>query len=146
MLALIPSLIIALDHEMPPTEYAALSADRRYKLVMLLPNDTDGTKTSLSKDYRQSGMYLNDGSTKPLWTAKWFTRHALVANDGLHVVALMTYPRLGDNWRTPLITFYCGGEKTRSYDARQLFDDYAEMSHTVSHYHWVLELWCRCRA
>ena len=70
----------------PPESYKKTSADGTYVFVMLAPDADRDSGKELRETYKQSGLYKNDGSAKPLWTVDWYSRTAFVANDGVHVV------------------------------------------------------------
>jgi hypothetical protein len=77
-------ILIAAGVALADWPYTAETADRKYIFVMLKPN----CEYCWGCDrYKQSGMYLNDGSTKPLWTVDWQGR-IFLPNDGHHVIRL----------------------------------------------------------
>ena len=83
-----------------PASWRQKSEDQRYILVMVspLPVDEDAGHPSydgneirqIRAKYSKSGLYRNDGSTKPLWTIQYFSRprqaEVYIAPDGEHLI------------------------------------------------------------
>lgn len=94
------------------------SADRRYLLVQLTPfpydDPSDVAGTAIASKYRQSGLYLNDGSTTPLWTANWWTVSGgyYVHVDGAYAVTLDALD--------PTLAFHHNGIAFSSYQRTDL--------------------------
>ena len=51
--------------------YTLETADKKYIFVVLRSVDRQNTILGQSDKYPQSGLYLNDGSSNPLWTVDW---------------------------------------------------------------------------
>ena len=68
--------------------------------------------------YEKSGMYLNDGSTVPLWTVDWKQR-VYLPNDGKHVVR---HGRLkySATYREEAFTFIAEGKVLKTYETKDL--------------------------
>lgn len=111
-----------------PGSWKQESADGRFVLVMVspLPLEEDARPgdrhtaevQAIRAKYRQSGLYRNDGSTKPLWTIQYWDRsEAYIASDGLHLV-------VADDWydrRTlHVVTFYRSGTELATHRIDEL--------------------------
>ena len=96
-----------------PWPYTMESSDKRYIFVMLRSclHDEDAH----SDKYRQSGLYLNDGSTAPLWTVDWRgCSVVLLPSDGVHVVRKgVTHD--SEDYTDEAITFFSNGSRLKSY-------------------------------
>lgn len=73
----------------------------------------------LRRTYQASGLYRNNGSTKPLWTVPWYdaANSIRVASDGVHLVrhAFLAWDR-----SETAVTFYAHGRPLRSYRVSDL--------------------------
>jgi hypothetical protein len=99
------------------------SADGKYLLVMISPVTSpdalerdlrDERRRAIRAKYSQSGLYLNDGSTKPLWiTPRYWgrVRDVYIFPDGHHAVVSP------DEWyySDHVASFYQDGIKLRTY-------------------------------
>lgn len=132
------------DTEAMPRSYAAPSANNRFLFVMIAPIEIesdgiyegDGNKKESQRvraKYPSSGMYLNDGSTNPLWTVDWYAHSVLVASDGNHII------RRG-RWATALtdeaFTIFKQNKVVRSYQIGDLVDTELLLPHTAHHFQW----------
>src|SRR5688572_16685795 len=75
--------------------YTAETADKKHVFVVVDP------KCGLcwgDDRYKQSGMYLNDGSAVPLWTVDW-RNYIFLPNGGRHVVRLGRWARYSAAYR-----------------------------------------------
>jgi hypothetical protein len=68
--------------------------------------------------YKQSGMYLNDGSTTPFWTVDWKERTYL-PNDGKHIIRLGRL-RYSATYREEAFTFFAEGKVLKTYQSKDL--------------------------
>lgn len=125
------------DHEAAPTEYKKVTKGGKYVFVLLAPQEWRKWG-HLHKTYPSSGLYVNDGSHKPLWTVDWYARNVEVCSDGVHLVRWGPWPRLGDGGETLALAFYKNGYEVKSYRVIDLFPDYERFPMTVSHYRWSL--------
>jgi hypothetical protein len=84
-------------------------------------NDEDEAESQrIRAKYKTSGLYLNDGSTTPLWTVDWYSHshHVLVASDGQHLIRRGYWTESLDD---EALTFFADGKEIRSYKAGDLF-------------------------
>lgn len=94
-----------------------------------------GKKTAkkIRNKYPKSGLYLNDGSTEPLWTVDWYSQEVLVPADGVHLI------RKGP-WATNLsdeaFTIFANGEPISSYKISDLVSSTKNLPRSVSHFGW----------
>ena len=130
LLIIFTPLIINADVRALPHSYVQASADDKYLFVMIAPIDIelDGKYESeenkqeaqrIRKTYPSSGMYLNDGSTQPLWTVDWHSVRAFVSSDGEHVVRTGGYQT---EFSGEALTFFKRNETLRSYTIGDLID------------------------
>jgi hypothetical protein len=132
------------DTPAPPKSYKRVTSDGSYVFVMIADvsleeevrhwnEETGQGIREIREKYSQSGMYRNDGSTKPLWTVDW---HAGVeiASNGVHLI------RHGP-WATSTegeaISFFADGKLLRMWYIRELVDAPELLKHTVSHFFWI---------
>jgi hypothetical protein len=83
--------------------------------------------------YSKSGMYLNDGSTTPLWTVDWYSDFVRIASDGIHLIRSGPWARKASD---EAYTFFANGKKIRSYKIRNLVKSIKDLPHTASHFSW----------
>ena len=131
------------DKEAPPRSYAISSPNNKFIFVMIAPNAfelvsfySDETKQEAKRvreKYSKSGMYLNDGSTTPLWTVDWYSRSVLIASDGVHLIRRGPWALKSSN---EAFTFFANGKAVRSYKIRDLVKSIKDLHHTVSHFSW----------
>ncbi len=142
---LMTPLFVYADKEAPPKSYEEFSPDKKFVFVMIAPIDysRDGRyfgEEGVAKEkriratYPKSGMYSNDGSTKPLWTVDWYSRFVLVASDGIHLVRMGPWAMKGSN---EAFTFFANGKKIRSYKINDLVRSIKDLPHTASHFSWL---------
>lgn len=95
----------------------------------------DGKKQAklIRAKYRKSGMYSNDGSTKPLWTVDWYSHVVLVASDGIHLVRTGPWASKGSD---EAFTLFSNGKLIRSYKISDLVKSIEDLPHSVSHFMW----------
>src|SRR5687767_1053443 len=80
------------DEESSPSEYTKVTSNKKYIFVMLRPLERRG-ETGLYKKYPKSGLYLNNRSTKPLWTVDWYAFDVKVSADGQYLIRYGPWPR-----------------------------------------------------
>jgi hypothetical protein len=95
--------------------YTAETADKKYLFVM---RDSGRSDYFVSDKYEKSGMYLNDGSTAPLWTVDW-KRRVYLPNDGKHVVRLGS-SHYSATYREEAFTFLAAGNILKTYKVNDL--------------------------
>ncbi|HEX8637621.1 MAG TPA: hypothetical protein VF692_06140 [Pyrinomonadaceae bacterium] len=104
-----------------PYTYAASSANNKYLFVMIAPPGEERNATERSQklraEYPKSGMYLNDGSVKPLWTVEWYSFGVFVASDGIHLVRQGSMASSLDD---EAFTFFAADKEIRSYKVRDV--------------------------
>lgn len=143
ILLLVPVIAYG-DTEAGPISYATASSNGKYLFVMLAPGeaqvgglplvDSDRRISKhLAAKYPVSGLYLNDGSTSPLWTVDWYAISVIVPPDGVHLIRRGPWAkRLSDE----ALTFLAGGRVLRSYRISDLVDTAAALPHSSSHFKW----------
>lgn len=91
----------------------------------------------LRRKYPASGLYRNDGSTRPLWTVEWYEGgpdSIRVASDGVHLVR---HPTLANDAYDMGVTFYARGRPLRSYKVSELLLENDKMGYTSAYaYRW----------
>lgn len=135
LLVFLFSQAIFADSEGAPSSYTVVTADRKHIFVDLVPSDAAAGLVESGVTYHQSGMYLNDGSTTPLWTVDWYGRIYL-PNGGEYVIRRGGWARYSGSYREEALTFIAHGEVLKTYAARDLVDFPWLLPHTVSHYVW----------
>ena len=97
--------------------YTAETADKKYILVM---RDSDPYRDDyfVGDRYKQSGMYLNDGSTTPIWTVDCKQR-VYLPSDGKHIIRLGRLP-YSATYREDAFTFTAEGKDIKTYQTRDL--------------------------
>lgn len=118
------------DTEAPTFPYTAETADKKYIFVILTPN----CELCWGSDrYKQSGMYLNDGSTTPLWTVDW-QNYVFLPSDGKHIVRKGKWTRYSATYREEVFSFISEGSVLKTYKAVDLIDFPFLLPHSSSHY------------
>lgn len=143
LLMLVPVLAYG-DSEAAPFSYATASADGKYLFVMRAPGETQVDEIPLvdserrvskyiAATYPVSGLYLNDGSTTPLWTVDWYAFSVIVPSDGVHLIR-------GGPWAKDLcdeaLSFFAHGEILHSYKINDFVDTAVLLPHTSSPFWW----------
>jgi|GEM_PF-3295878 len=153
-LALLPGVALADSTVTPPPgwsgSYAVASPDGQYLLVILdgiyeppgkdVSPETDGLNKLLLK-YPTSGLYKNDGSTTPLWTAEYISWRTgiTLSSDGHHMIVWGGWPSDSNSYSDTALTFYEDGRLLRRYRVKDLVVYPEDLPHSASHYQWVLE-------
>jgi tetratricopeptide (TPR) repeat protein len=133
-LILLLTLPVKADTEGIAGPYTIETADKKYVFVMLLPQRTYVTEAL--KRYPQSGMYLNDGSTTPLWTVDWYANRVRPLSDGVHLIRYGDWARASGSYTEEALTFFASGEELKSYPIGELVYFPQLLPHTFSHYEW----------
>ena len=140
---LAPGFVYA-DSERGPSPYAQPTANGKYLFVMLVPGQSDsgdiplwdparGTVKDIPARFPASGLYLNDGSTAPLWTVDWYAPSVTVLSDGIHLIRRGPWAkRISEE----ALTLFANGKLLRSYNINDLVDTSIILPHTVSHFAW----------
>jgi hypothetical protein len=123
--------------EAPPKSYAKPTADGRFILVMLLPDQEDkyasDEEKALRKKYIRSGLYPKDDPTAPLWTANWYGRTVHASTDGVYAISINDVRGIwlgpGDRRQAlarvaemEALTVYEKGQPVRKFTVRELYD------------------------
>ena len=75
--------VVLADQEGVSPSYTAVTPDKKHIFVMLSGGFRYGLTDRQNELYPASGMYLNDGSSFPLWTVDW-TAGVYLPNGGVH--------------------------------------------------------------
>ena len=144
LLILLMPLFVYGDTLPPPRTYSVPSTNNKFVFVMIAPIEIErdgisygdqGKKAAkkIRNKYPKSGMYLNDGSTEPLWTVDWYSQEVLVPADGVHLI------RKGP-WASKIsdeaFTIFANGEPIRSYKISDLITSTKNLPRGVSHFGW----------
>jgi len=128
---------LALAYTEPRSKsYSKPTADGRFLLVMLLPDQEDkyasDEEKALRKKYVRSGLYPKDDPTAPLWTVNWYGRTVHASTNGIHAVHINDVRGiwLGGDRREALarvaamhaLTVYEKGQPVRQFTVRELYD------------------------
>lgn len=121
-----------------PYTYVKPSSDGKYVFVMIAPSDernpTEQARRIRAK-YSKSGLYLGDGSVKPLWTVEWYSFGVFVASDGVHLVR---QGALASSLADEAFTFFAGGKELRSYKVRDVA--HKNVLQMASHFVWLADI------
>ena len=110
--------------------FTAETADKKYIFVMLNSETPSGWGND---KFSQSGMYLNDGSSTPLWTVDWLNRVFLPA-DGEHVVRRGKWAGYSATYEEEVFSFFYKKNLLKTYQTKDLVDFPWLLPHTSSHY------------
>lgn len=129
------------DSPARPRSYKTPSPDGRYIFVMLAPSFAElsdvqkvgGEEAALRNQYKESGLYFNDGSTAPLWIVDWYAYEVFVSSDGVHLIRKGPWAS-SENDET--LTFFASGKSIKSYRVKDLVDFVWLLPHSVSHFRW----------
>jgi hypothetical protein len=83
--------------------------------------------------YSQSGLYLADDPSAPLWTVDWYAHSVMPFSDGIHLVREGPWATSG---RSEGVSFFASGELLKSYTVSELVFASWAMPRTVSHFFW----------
>ncbi len=136
---LLVSINVSADTEGTIQPHTLETADKKYIFVMLKGGNRQDTFLRQSDKYPQSGLYLNDDSSNPLWTIDWLGSVILPA-DGIHLVRRGPWPRLEEGYNVEALSFFANGKLLKSYVVRDLVDFPWLLPDSVSHYRWQQEL------
>jgi len=142
-----------------PVTYSTPSPDGKLLFVMLAPPSDDPAKNpdntdegkALRKKYPTSGLYRNDGSTTPLWTADWYAYGVYPADDGVHLVREDSPARMLSSFVAkrlpeetvrkqldgPALSFVADGKVLKTYTVRELVAKPDELPNSVTHVLWM---------
>jgi hypothetical protein len=138
------------DSPVPLNDFSKISKNGKYIFVLIANGDDPSNYNPmgqvwkkdelLRQKYPVSGLYLNDGSTTPLWTVDWNTDdYSLeVSSDGRHVVRVGPWPFQGQ-YQEDALSFYEDGQLIKKYLVQDLVALPGFLPKTVSHYMWLNE-------
>lgn len=131
------------DSIAPPCSYKVAAKKSSAVFIMLSDQDQTcigrgGARADEAKElrdkYKASGLYPDDKSTTPLWTADWYSYEVLLSPEGKYLV------RMGP-WASGLsseaFTFFADGKELKKYVISDLIKDSSKLSRTVSHFTWL---------
>lgn len=136
--------------EAAPYSHVKTSDDKKFLFVMITPIDptlgkrcctTPGQieERRLRETYPSSGMYLNDGSTTPLWTVDWWARDVIVPSDGEHVISFgKPHEMTGE-----ALTFFRRNEVLRSYTLGELAEKKQLIPGPSGEHIWLNKTWLK---
>jgi hypothetical protein len=130
LLVLISHFPALADQEGVFASFTAETSDKKYIFVMLNPENPSGWGND---KFSQSGMYLNDGSTTPLWTVGWLNRVFLPA-DGEHVVRRGKWTRYSATYEEEAFSFFHKDSLLKTYQTKDIVDFPWLLPHSSSHY------------
>jgi hypothetical protein len=141
-----------------PVTYSTPSPNEQFLFVMLAPQSDDPKKpadnTSYARElrtkYPASGLYRNDGSTTPLWTADWYAYAVYPADDGVHLVREDSPARatagpiakrppeekVQEQLDGPALSFLANGKVLKTYSVRELIAKPEDLPNSVTHVLW----------
>ncbi|MFN0139944.1 MAG: hypothetical protein ACKVQW_07630 [Pyrinomonadaceae bacterium] len=107
--------------------YTAETADKKNIFVMVKPN----CEYCWGSDkYKQSGMYVNDGSIEPLWTVDWHGR-IFLPNGGHHIIRLGKLDYTA-TYREEAFSFLYDGNEFKTYRTKDLISFPYLLPHTYN--------------
>jgi hypothetical protein len=130
LLVLISHFPALADQEGVFASFTAETSDKKYIFVMLNPENPSGWGND---KFSQSGMYLNDGSTTPLWAVDWLNRVFLPA-DGEHVVRRGKWTRYSATYEEEAFSFFHKDNLLKTYRTKDIVDFPWLLPHSSSHY------------
>src|SRR5262245_15562887 len=133
-----------------PSSYCIVAPGGQFVFVMLAPESLEADLSQrpepeatrirgIRTKWPTSGMYRNDGSATPLWTAEWndwLFGDVVVAPDGTHVANIC---RIAKKPTTEVIRFYAEGIPIRAYKLDELVAFPAWLKQSSSGYWWLKE-------
>ncbi|HEY0172371.1 MAG TPA: hypothetical protein VGB98_15220 [Pyrinomonadaceae bacterium] len=111
-----------------PAEIAEADKDLQEQLV---------EEARLRAKYPVSGLYVNDGSSKLLWTGEWCGAQFTVASDGEHLVM---YEIIVQKMEDVAVAFYASGREVRSYKVSDLLPSGGPRGETSHGFKWAESL------
>jgi hypothetical protein len=105
---------------------------------------------SIRAKYSKSGLYRNDGSVEPLWTADalWYSPSVLVPSNGIHLIVSGGWATRA-NQRDPAVTkddlkqvafsVFVKGKLVHEVAIADFVDRPERLESSVSHFSWCLE-------
>jgi hypothetical protein len=129
-------LLIAFRMSAAQSAKATASPDGHFLFVMV-PAQNDETPDSAHGTLYEVS---SDGSLKSRWTTRgWYAPETIVADDGVHLIALNTWPEGDAPDGTIGLAFYRSGTLVKSYAIRDLVKDKNAVRGSLRHYRWLAE-------
>jgi hypothetical protein len=130
-----------------PYSYVKPTPDGKHLFVMISPRSPEDDASAwiestgqeirrIRNAFKQSGLYLNDGSATPIWTVNWYAYDVAPLSDGVHLVRPGPWASSSDS---EAVAFFANGKLVRSYTVGDLVAVPALMPHSVSHFTWRSE-------
>jgi len=124
--------------------YTTPSPDNKYVFVMLgwkpdAPSDNQWRDERMEESRRlhakfpSSGLYLNDGSTTPLWAVNGYSWEAFVPSDGAHLAMPAPWPHAPSD---EALAFYERGKVLHRYRVNDLVDLTWYLPGGHQHFEW----------
>lgn len=124
--------------------YLTTSPNNKFVFVMRGPKPFFSTESQwrdenmeltrqIQTKYSASGLYPNDGSTKPLWQMDQYSWKVFVPSDGIHLARPAPWPTTASD---EALSFYANGHTIRSYRVRDLVDVPWFLPGGHGHYDW----------
>ena len=134
------------DYPAPEFDYIQEVAGGKFVFVMLSIEEDPTAygqggavqNDDIRRQYSQSGLYRNDGSSKPVWTVDWYAFEVVISLDGRYLVRWGPWPFHGD-YDELAVAFYKNGREIRRYAVKDLVADPESLPRSVSHFMWAKE-------
>lgn len=120
------------DRPAPERDYVVEVDGGEYVFVMLVTDDLRANH-DLREKWAQSGLYLLNDSSEPLWTVDWYARSVIPIADGVRLIRWGPWAETIDDIA---VAFYSRGEELNHYHIRELIDDESMLERSVSHFTW----------
>ena len=127
--------------------YVTATSNKKFLFVMLGPkawpadsewrDENMETSREVQTRYSKSGLYLNDGSVKPLWEIAEYSWEVFVPSDGVHLAAPAPWPMTASD---QALAFYENGKLIRSYRVKDLVDIPWFLPGGHQHFDWYKEI------
>lgn len=136
------------DKPVPVTSYKREVPGGPFVFVMIMPVPLEEEVATFSpaqatevravrRVYSQSGLYPDDGTTKPLWTVNWYAPDVEVASDGIHMVRIDRGAPLQGAVGAHAISFYANGVLLQTYTVGDLIGNLERVPHSVTRHLWI---------
>ena len=97
------------------------------------PDERMEESRRLHARFPSRGLYLNDGSTTPLWVVDGYSWEVFVPSDGVHLVMPAPWPSTSSD---EALTFYGSGKVLRKYRVNDLVDFTWFLPGGHQHFEW----------
>jgi hypothetical protein len=143
LLAISPASVKAQTSPPPQTppaplkDYTRATEDNKFILVMLAPAGSGQSDPALRQKYPRSGLYPNDGSTTPVWTADWASWYQNLPDSRLYATTDGKYLVRLDRSVNLALAFYVIGVEVRRYGLYELVPTLATQTSPAGGPAWV---------